>query len=128
VLVDFDAAFKEPEMVKPRLCVVLSKPIQARPDLLTVVPLSMTVPDKVMPYHLEFEIPFELPPRWGKARRWLKGDMIYSVGFQRVDLLRLGKDGGKRIYQTATLPDDLFRSIQKAVLHGLSLSGLTKHL
>ena len=128
VHVDFDGAFKEPEMVKPRLCVVLSKPIQARPSLLTVVPLSTTTPQKVMPYHFSLEIPFELPARWGPGQRWVKGDMVYSVGFHRANLLHLGKSEGKRVYQTTPLPADLFRSVQKAVLHGLGLSDLTKHL
>lgn len=54
--------------------------------------------------------------------------MVYSVGFHRANLLHLGKADGKRVYQTTPLPLDLFRSVQKAVLHGLGMSDLTKHL
>ena len=116
-------------MVKPRLCVVLSKPIQARVGLCTVVPLSTTPPNRPMPYHCEIDIPFRLPDRWGRRTRWLKGDMVYSAGFHRMDLLLLGKDrNGKRIYQTQTLAADDMTRVQACVLHGLSMSSLTKHL
>ncbi|WP_104018266.1 type II toxin-antitoxin system PemK/MazF family toxin [Roseovarius nitratireducens] len=127
--VRFDGAFKEPEMVKPRLCVVISKPIQARFGLCTVVPLSTTPPNKPMPYHCEIDIPFRLPDRWGQRTRWLKGDMVYSAGFHRMDLLLLGKDrNAKRIYQTQTLAAADMARVQACVLHGLSLSSLTRHL
>ncbi|MBZ0128516.1 MAG: type II toxin-antitoxin system PemK/MazF family toxin [Rhodobacteraceae bacterium] len=129
VRVSFDDAFRAPEMVKPRLCVIVSKPIQARPNLCTVVPLSTTAPTVVMPYHCKLDIPFDIPMPWGNLTRWVKGDMVYAAGFHRVDLLRLGKDGkGQRIYQISTLPEDTLAQIQKCVLHGLGLSGLTKHL
>jgi uncharacterized protein YifN (PemK superfamily) len=121
--------FKEPEMVKRRLAIVLTPKITARPHLCTIVPLSLTPPDKEMPYHCRIRIPFELPKEWGDADRWVKGDMVNAVGFHRVDLLRLGKDGsGKRIYQFSCLPEDILRKVRKCVLHGMGMSGLTKYL
>ncbi len=82
-----------------------------------------------MPYHKEIDIPFEMPKEWGNATRWIKGDMVNAVGLHRVDFLRLGKDeNGKRIYQMATLPDEIFRMVRACTLHGLGLSNLTKHL
>ena len=129
VLVRFDNAFKSPEMVKPRLCVVLSPPIQARPSVCTVVPLSTSPPHKPMPYHCTLRIPFALPKRWGDQERWVKGDMVYAAGLHRVDLLSLGRnDAGKRVYQTTPLPDEIFVKIQRCVLHGMGMSILTKHL
>jgi mRNA interferase MazF len=89
VTVDYSEGFKEPEMVKVRLAVVLSPKIITRPHLCTVVPLSLTKPKPVMPYNKLIRIPFELPKRWGDAERWIKGDMVNAVGFHRVDLLRL---------------------------------------
>lgn len=116
-------------MVKPRLCVVISKPIQSRVGLCTVVPLSTTPPRRPMPYHCKIDIPFQLPDRWGQRTRWLKGDMIYAAGFHRMDLLVLGKDrNGKRVYQTQTLSTDDIIRVQRCVLHGLSLSSLTNYL
>jgi mRNA interferase MazF len=128
VRVDFDGAFKEPEMVKPRLCVVVSKPIQARPRLCTVVPLSTTVPNKIMPYHYQLHIPFKLPDRWTAQTVWAKCDMIYAAGYHRIDLLRLGKVQGSRVYQTNCIDADSLKAVQRAILHGLGLSSLTNHL
>jgi len=126
VLVRFDQSFKEPEMVKPRPCVVVSKAMKSRPNLLTVVPLSTTVPDPVMPWHAEIAVDLELPPRWARQTCWVKGDMLYAVGFHRADLFSLGRGpDGRRVYQNASLPMDTFRQVQRCVLEGLSLSHLT---
>lgn len=129
VTVDYSDGFRPPEMVKRRLAVVLSPKIRSRPKLLTVVPLSLTAPDPIMPYHARLDVPFALPSGWGDEIRWIKGDMINAVGFHRVDLLRLGKGpDGKRHYQMAALPPDLFKIVRRCALHGLGLSALTKHL
>ncbi|MEQ1539781.1 MAG: type II toxin-antitoxin system PemK/MazF family toxin [Sphingorhabdus sp.] len=129
VTVDYEKGFKVPEMDKLRLAVVLSPAIVARVKLVTVVPLSLTAPENILPFHKQINIPFPLPPRWGNQPRWIKGDMVNAVGFHRVDLLRLGKDtSGTRIYQTAVLDDDLFAVVKRCVLHGLGLSTLTKHV
>lgn len=82
-----------------------------------------------MPYHKQITIPFAMPPSWGNDPRWIKGDMVNAVGFHRLDLLRLGKGNtGTRIYQMQALPPDLFKIVRQCVLHGMGLSGLTKHL
>jgi mRNA interferase MazF len=129
VTVDYSkGGFVEPEMVKLRLAVVLSPKIAARPRLCTIVPLSTTRPEPPMPYHKPIRIQFDLGG-WGDCERWIKGDMVNTVGFHRVDLLRLGKDrSGKRIYQMQALPADLFKSVRLCALHGLGFSALTKHL
>ena len=129
VTVDFNEGFKNPEMAKKRLVVVLTPKIRARPRLMTVVPLSMTPPDPVMPYHKPIQIPFDLPASWGNYERWIKGDMVNAVGFHRVDFLTLGKDRtGQKIYQKKVLPDDLMKIVQRCVLHGMGMSALTKSL
>lgn len=97
--------------------------------LLTVVPLSLTEPEKVLPFHKQIDLPFEIPEPWGNRRRWIKGDIVNAVGFHRVDLLRLGKDrAGKRIYQLEVLEDEIFNVVKRCVLHGMGLSNLTKHV
>lgn len=127
VCANFDQGFRVPEMVKRRLCVVISPPIDARVGLCTVVPLSRTDPDPVMPYHYQFQIPFQMPPKWGNAARWAKCDMVCAVGFHRLDLIRLGKDrNGVRQYQLNTLSDIHLRNISNCVLAGLGLPSLTE--
>ncbi|WP_422048338.1 type II toxin-antitoxin system PemK/MazF family toxin [Shimia sp.] len=122
VLVRFDHAFKPPEMVKSRPCVVISKRMKSRPNLATVVPLSTTAPQQVMPYHCEISIDLELPKRWSSPTCWVKADMIYSLSFERMDLFRIGKGpDGRRIYQTDTVSDDTFEKISQCVKAGLGL-------
>ncbi len=58
VTVDYGPGFKNPEMDKLRLAVVLSPDIKARVKLVTVVPLSLTPPDVVLPFHKQIDIPF----------------------------------------------------------------------
>jgi len=129
VTVDYTKGFREPEMVKVRLAVVLSPKITNRPFLCTVVPLSASEPEPKMPYNRLIDIPFLLPKSWGNIPRWICGDMVNAVAFHRIDLLRMGKDySGKRIYQTQQLPPDLFRHVRACALHGMGLSTLTKHL
>lgn len=126
VCVNFDQGFRVPEMVKSRLCIVISPPIKARPGLCTVVPLSQSMPNQIQKYLCEIQIPFQMPRRWGNDPRWVKGDMVCAVGWHRVDLLRLGKDSsGKRSYQLSTLSSIHLREISNCVLHGLGIPPLT---
>lgn len=129
VTVDYSEGFREPEMVKRRLAIVISPPIESRFGLVTVVPLSTTPPESVMPYHAKIVVPFQLPPKWGNRERWVKGDMVNAVAFHRLDLLRLGKDRtGKRTYQLTPLPSGMIAQVRRCVLHGLGLGTLTTHV
>lgn len=129
VTVCYEPGFKKPEMVKRRLAVVMSLPMNTRPQLITVLPLSKTEPDRPAPYHCKIRIPFELPEAWGDCERWVKADMVCAVGWHRCDLLNMGKDrNGKRLYQTQRLPPEIFTQITRCMLHGLGLSQLTRHV
>jgi len=128
LLCDFNA-FKAPEMVGYRPVVVLSSKIRARPGLCTVVCLSMTDPCPQMPYHCQIDIRPELPRRWISDGVWVKGDMLYSVGFHRLNLIWTARDAsGKRIYRMDTLTEEQMRKIRCCVLNGLGLIDLTKRL
>lgn len=129
LLCDFNSGFKTPEMVKRRCVVVLSPKIAARPGLCTVVALSSTEPDPVLSYHCQIDIRPKLPPRWSSDGVWVKGDMIYSVGFHRLDLIQLGKSAsGKRLYYYDVLSSEQIKEIRCCVLRGMGMSALTKHL
>ena len=120
VLVRFDKAFKQPEMVKSRPCIVISKRIKQRPNLVTVVPLSTTEPNPVMPYHCKIPVEMELPKRWNATHCWVKGDVIYALNFERVDLFNLGRGtDGRRMYQTKTVSEETFAHVKRCVLAGL---------
>ncbi|MBN9353189.1 MAG: type II toxin-antitoxin system PemK/MazF family toxin, partial [Hyphomicrobium denitrificans] len=121
--------FKEPEMVKLRPVVVLSPKIAARPKLCTVVALSTDAPTPVLGFHCQIDIRPNLPSPLASDGVWVKGDMINAVGFQRLDLIRMGKDRqGKRLYYYSTLSNDQIKQIRECVLKSIGLSALTKHL
>ena len=133
LLCDFSKGFKEPEMVKShRPVVVLTPPIVGRANLVTVLALSTKEPNNIMPFH--YQIPSKSMPQLGRFQdnnTWVKGDMIYTVGFHRLDLIRLGKKDnrtGKRLYFKQKLGREQMSEIYKCVLHGLNLGGLGEHL
>lgn len=129
LMCDFSSGFREPEMVKRRPVVVLSPKIAARPGLCTVVALSTTAPRSVQPFHCKITVDPRLPPPYDSAENWVKGDMIYSIGFHRLDFVRQDKGrDGKRRYRYQPLSDGDIKKIRECVLRGLGMSILTKHL
>lgn len=70
-----------------------------------------------------------MPKPWETARVWVKADMVATVGFHRLDLIRIGKDQeGKRKYLQTAISDDDLQAIRRCVLHTLGLAALTPHL
>lgn len=133
LICDFSEGFKEPEMVKSgRPVLVIAPSIHGRdPRLVTIVGLSSVEPQKVMPFHLK--LPKATLPQLGNFQEndtWLKGDMVYSVGFHRLDLIRLNKRGadGKRIYFTNALSRERMREVYSCVLHGLNMGAMAVHI
>lgn len=126
---NFNDGFKNPEMDKKRPVIVLSPKIRNRHHLCTVVPLSTTAPNPVMPYHAQINVRPLLPKWYDSDNLWIKGDMVNAVGFHRLDFIRFGKDkNGKRLYYFDTLSNEQMKTVRKCVLHGLGLSILTSHL
>ncbi len=116
-------------MVKHRLVVVMSPRIRDRPGLCTVVSLSTTPPVPCMPYHCMIDIRPRLPPPFKSDDVWVKGDMIYAVGFHRLNLVRIGKDEtGKREYYRHALGANDITRIRRCILNSMGLANLTKHL
>ncbi len=130
---DFSRGFKEPEMVKSnRPVIVLTSPQKQKTGLVTIVPLSTVEPNPIMPCH--YKLSRNCMPQIGRFQlsdSWVKGDLIYTVGFHRLDLIQLGKrdpNTGKRLYYTNRLGRERMGEIYKCVLHGLNLGGLSRHL
>jgi uncharacterized protein YifN (PemK superfamily) len=116
--------FVEPEMVKVRSVVVLSKS-KTNGRLITVVPLSTTPPDKVLPCHHKLSRnphPDENP----ELEVWAKCDMVYTVSLSRVNYYKTKpRRGGRATYHSTlmTTPDD-FRAIQRGTRYALGLDVL----
>ena len=98
---------------------------------MTVVGLSTVQPNPRMPYHLE--LPKKSLPmlgRYQKKSTWLKGDMIYTVGFHRLDLIHLGRDKTtkKRKYFYDRLGRDQMKLVYGCVLESLNMHHLVEHI
>ncbi|MCB9949135.1 MAG: type II toxin-antitoxin system PemK/MazF family toxin [Rhodospirillaceae bacterium] len=129
LICDFTTGFTVPEMVKRRPVVVISPKVRARHGLCTVVSLSTTAPNPIMPYHCQIDLLPRLPPPFRNDGVWVKGDMINAVGFHRLDFVRLGKrPDGRRIYLYDPLNDDTIKRIRECVLRAIGLASLTKGL
>lgn len=131
LLCDF-SGFKEPEMVKSkRPVIVISSEMKGRFGLVTIVPLSTVKPEPLQPYH--YMLPKRSMPMlscFQQSDSWVKGDMLYTVAFHRLDLIKLGtrNAAGKREYFQNKLGREQMQEIYKCILHGLNLSRLTPHL
>jgi hypothetical protein len=63
------------------------------------------------------------------SRQRVKADMMATVAFARLDLIRTGRDPfGKRKYLTPRLEPAQIKIVYQCVLHAIGLSGLTSGL
>ena len=97
---DFNTGFREPEMIKKRLVIVVSESGEGRQGLCTVIPISSTPPDPIMSFHHEMDS-MSIPASYRNKRHWAKCDMIYTVGYERLDRIKAGRDRNtnKRQYE-----------------------------
>lgn len=124
---DFDG-LKSPEMVKRRPVVVISPRFKGRDRLCCVVPLSTTDPDDVMKYHCYIEFDPLLPPPYHSQHMWVKGDMIYTMSLDRMNMPFYKDQCGKRQYVEHYLTDDQMEIVNGCVLEGLGLGHLKSGL
>jgi uncharacterized protein YifN (PemK superfamily) len=121
--------FIPPEMEKVRPVLVISPAFKHRYKLSTVVALSTTPPNPVMPYHYEFALNPPLPAPFDSAQMWVKGDMVLAASHDRLDRFRMGKNAlGKRVYGVRSINAAVLLEVQKAVLHGLGLGQLIPYI
>jgi uncharacterized protein YifN (PemK superfamily) len=126
------SGFKEPEMVKNRPVVVIAPPHKGGAQLVTVVPLSTVTPEPIRDYH--FLIPRQCLPKEGfffGKDTWVKGDMVYTVGFHRLNAIRLSgrnPQTRQRVYFTNRLGREHMKQIYTCVLHGIHMPWLAAHM
>src|SRR6267378_4020448 len=104
LICDYSNGFRLPEMVKRRPVITISPRLKRRDGLITVVPLSTSAPTPVCNHHCKISIKPALPEPFDSEEMWAKADMLATVGFERLDLVRTGRDPfGKRKYLTPRL-------------------------
>lgn len=114
--------FVPPEMVKRRPAIVVSPRLPHRDGLCAVVPLSTTPPEYELNYVVKIELDPLLPAPFDSPVMWVKCDMIATVGFERLDLFRTGRDQqGKRKYLTRKINPDVFEKILTGVRAGIGI-------
>ena len=122
LICDYGTGFVVPEMVKRRPVVVVSPRLRHRNELASVVPLSTSAPDYIADYHCKIEFDPLLPAPFDAPSMWVKADMLATVGFHRLNLIRTGRDQyGKRRYLTVGLGDDDLQRVQVCIRHALGL-------
>ena len=87
----------------------------------TVVPLSTTAPNPVLPHHMQLILDPPLPHPYNSPTMWVKGDIVLTVAFHRLRLLFDGKQEGQRVYDVRVLDADVFEAIKACVRAGLGL-------
>lgn len=112
--------FQIPEMIKARPAIVVSPRLPHRDGLCTVVPLSSKAPDHEVDYAIRIELDQPLPKPYADPVMWAKCDMLSTVGFARLDLLRTGRDQyGKRKYLHPKLSDEDFARVCNGIRRAL---------
>lgn len=126
LLCDFEPGFKEPEMTKMARPVIV---LAAKHGLVTVVACSTVEPDKIQECH--YQLPRQSMPKckhFMGRDSWVKGDMVYTVGFHRLTAVCIGKEAGRRIYHRDTLGREQMVAIHRCVLHGIGMGFLVHHV
>ena len=126
LICDYSTGFRLPEMVKKRLVITISPRLKRRDGLITVVPLSTSPPNPVCDHHSKIKMKPALPEPFGSEEMWVKADMLATVGFERLELVRTGRDPfGKRKYLTQRLEPAALQIVYQCVLHAIGLGHLT---
>lgn len=112
------AGFVVPEMVKVRPVVVIARNRKNR-RLVTVTPLSTTLPDELDAVHHEMSRN-PLPGREA-ITCWAKCDMLSTVSLARLDRFKIGR--GQYVVPTVPLED--FARIRRAVATALDLTHIS---
>ncbi|TCP10894.1 uncharacterized protein YifN (PemK superfamily) [Crenobacter luteus] len=105
LLCDFSRGFVAPEMLKRRPVVVISPSATHGRKLCTVIPLSTTAPDPVMPWHYPLQRnpnPLETQP----VQVWAKCDMLYTVAFERLDKFHRKTRNGREYLSPSMSAED----------------------
>lgn len=129
LICDYTTGFVPPEMVKKRLCVVITPRLRRREGLCTVVPLSTSEPEPICDFHFALELEREIPG-WPGRLKWAKCDMFGTVSHARLSPIGIGRRGDDRrrkyIYPRVTA--DQLRGIRGGVLCALTFRELTQYL
>jgi uncharacterized protein YifN (PemK superfamily) len=105
-------------MLKTRPVIALNTSLPGRGKLIQVVPISMTAPERVMPWHVE--VPIHCMPAASQHKegvRWAKCDMVVTAGWSRLNRYEGPRRGGRIVYQDGYLDRDTMIKVKLAIAH-----------
>ncbi len=80
-----------------------------------------------MPHHhlLQLSPEQEMPRPFQGREKWVKGDMLYTMSFERLSPPCVGKDPdtGRRIYPVLSLTETQMKCVEKCVLAAIGILG-----
>lgn len=127
VICDFDG-MKEPEMTKRRPAIVVSPRSRTRAGLCTILPISCTAPQPELAHHFRLTLDPTLPDPYPEPEVWVKCDMVYSVGYHRLNLPFYKDVAGNRQYINQFVAEDDLLAIRRCMLSSLGFAELAKFL
>jgi mRNA interferase MazF len=115
--------FKVPEMVEHRPVVIISPRLRERDGLCTIVPLSTTPPETVMPWHYKIQLSQPLSKNFSALECWAKCDMVTTIGHHRLDRFsELIPHTNQRRYYEGRLTSHQFKDLMSCVHAYLGLA------
>ncbi|WP_052698031.1 type II toxin-antitoxin system PemK/MazF family toxin [Luteibacter yeojuensis] len=113
-------------MVKTRPVIVLSPQRNRRGRLLHVVPISMTPPRIIEPWHVEIALAcFPAPLQRAVGTRWAKCDMVVTVGWSRLSRYEGPRRAGRASYHDTYVDQVTMLRLKRAVA---SVFGIERNL
>lgn len=113
------SGFKVPEMIKIRPVVVISPRLPRRNEILSVVPISLTEPKPLMPYHVRLSKNYH-PEEDDDLPCWAICDLVMNLGRYRMDGFKVGR----RKYEYPQMTGEDLLLVRQAVAKGLNLDRL----
>ncbi len=114
--------FKAPEMIKARPVIVISPRFRSHSNICTVVPLSTTPPNVIENYHMKVHFERNLPSPFDANEHWIKADMLNTVSFERLSLIKCGKGpNGTRKYLDICLSDEQLAELESKIKLALGI-------
>ncbi len=111
--------FVAPEMVKIRPVIVISPRLPGRSEIVAVVPISLTPPNKEYPFTVRLSKNYH-PDEEDDLPCWAKCDMILNISKDRLSSFKVGR----RKWHTPNASAEDLRAVKDGVIHGLGRGDL----
>lgn len=106
-------------MVKPRPVVVISPKLPYRGEIVTIVPISLTPPNHVLPFVVRLSKNYH-PKEDDTLPCWAKCDMVLNLSRARLDSFKVGR----RKWFTPDMSEQDLQAVRQGVLYGLGFGSL----